>query len=158
MARLYDSDQDDSADDMDQDLPAAGAVGAADVQLGLSVDGANTHAAACTSTADAEAAIGTGAAAPSDVLAEPRTDTAMLSSQEQTAPNTVLQAVALAPNPSSSTAEAEGARPPPTASAQHATEHEYTSGVIPVLLQADNMNMLPNSICHVVKAFHSSVH
>ncbi|KAA6417118.1 MAG: hypothetical protein FRX49_12923 [Trebouxia sp. A1-2] len=92
MANLYDSDEDDSADDADGDLPAAGAAGAADAQLGLSVDGANTHAAACNSTADAEATIGTGAAVPSDVLAAPRTDTAMLSSQQQTAPSTVLQA------------------------------------------------------------------
>ncbi len=92
MAHLHDSDQDDSGDDTDGGLPAASASGTADAQLGLSVDGANTHAAACPSTADAEAAIGTGAAAPSDVLAEPHRETAMLSRQEQTAPNTVLEA------------------------------------------------------------------
>lgn len=80
MANLYDSDQINSTDDTDEYLPAAGDAGAADAQLGLSVDGANTHAAACTSTADAEAAIGTGAAAPSEMLAASRTDTAMLSS------------------------------------------------------------------------------
>ncbi len=147
MAHLYDSDQDDSAIDMDEDLPAAGTAGAADVQLGLSVDGANTHAAACTSTADAEAAIGTEAAAPSDMLAEPRTDTAMLSSQEQTAPNTVVHAVGLAPNPSSSTAEAEAvARLPPTASAQHATEQALASALTASRL-ASNSAASPSVIC-----------
>lgn len=149
MANLYDSDQDDSADDTHGDLLAAGAAGSADAQLGLSVDGANTHAAACTSTADAEAAIGIGAAAPSDVLAAPRTDTAMLSSQQQTAPNTVLQADTLAPKPSSSTAEAEAAaRLPASASVQHAhaTEHALASALTASRL-ASNSAASPSVIC-----------